>query len=348
MADVSARVARGPRTLRPDTPCAQATADELRVSRRRADSTSRPSASSGLAGPAASSGYPALHGLAATAIIVAGLYFGRAVLVPFALAVLLTFLLAPVVLFLRRRGLGRVPAVVVVATLGFAVLGVTAYAVSIQILDLANQLPEYQENVRRKLQAFSGPGSGVLKRASQVLEELQSDLAASDVATGSGDRPIAVEIRRSNPTSLNLLREIAGSLLGPLSTAGIVVVLVIFMLIQREDLRDRLIGLVGTGRLHVTTRALDDAARRISRYLLMQLLINLSYGVPVGIGLYLIGVPNPLLWGLLATLLRFVPYVGPLLAMSMPLALAFAVDPGWTSFLLAWGCSPRSNSSATT
>jgi predicted PurR-regulated permease PerM len=289
---------------------------------------------------AASAALGTLHTLAASAIIIAGLYFARDVLVPFALATLLTFLLAPLVLRLRRSGLARVPAVITVVCLSFAAIGAVGWAVTIQLLDLAQGLPQYEETIRQKIQGFQGPGSGLLTRTGEMFQHLRDDLAPAadpDAPLGAGRTPIPVEIRAPDPTSLDLLRTVAGSLLGPLATAGIVIVLVIFMLIQREDLRDRFFGLVGTGNLHDTTEALDDAAVRISRYLLMQFLVNLSYGIPVGVGLYFIGVPNPLLWGVLATLLRFIPYIGPLLAMSIPLVLAFAVDPGWTMLLLTAG-----------
>src|SRR5690606_22162827 len=147
-------------------------------------------------------------------------------------------------------------------------------------------------------------------------------------------RPVPVEVHAPEPSPLEALRQMVGPLLGPVTTAGLVLVFVIFILLQREDLRDRLIRLAGSGDVHRTTEALDDAAHRISRYLLMHLVINVLYGVPVGIGLYFIGVPNPLLWGLLATVLRFIPYIGPVVAALFPIALSFAVDPGWTMPLL--------------
>lgn len=281
-------------------------------------------------------GLGTMQTLAAAAIIVAGLYFARDILIPFALAILLTFLLAPMVLRFRRWGLGRIPAVIVVVTLSFAAIGAAAWGVSIQLLDLATSVPQYEENIRSKLQRFIGSGPGLFTETAEMIRHLREDLAATSTV-GAADAPIPVEIREPEQTSLHLLRDAAGALMGPLAMTGVVVVLVIFMLIQREDLRDRFFGLVGAGHLYVTTEALDDAARRISRYLSMQLLINLSYGIPVGIGLHFIGVPNPLLWGILATILRFVPYVGPLLAMALPITLAFAVDPGWTTALLTLG-----------
>ena len=146
--------------------------------------------------------------------------------------------------------------------------------------------------------------------------------------------PIPVQIRQPDPAPLQMLQTIVGPLIQPLATTGIVVVFVVFMLLKREDLRDRFIRLVGSRDLHRTTQALGDAAERVGRYLLMQLLINVAYGVPVGIGLWLIGIPNPLLWGMLSIVLRFVPFLGPIIAAAFPLALSVAVDPGWSMLLV--------------
>ena len=275
-----------------------------------------------------------VHTLAAAAIIIAGLYFARDVIIPFALAVLLTFLLAPAVLRLRRWGLGRIPAVMATVVVAFAIIGILGWVVTGQLLQLANELPNYQRNISQKLKAFDTPGGGLVQRTSRMLAELDRELTQPDPTDTSDPRPLAVEVQAPRENALNTLRAVVSPLLAPLATAGIVVVLVIFMLIQREDLRDRFIGLVGTTRMNVTVQALDDAGGRISRYLLMQFLINVAYGFPVGIGLYFIGVPNAFLWGVLATALRFVPYIGPLIAMALPLLLAFAVDPGWSMLLM--------------
>lgn len=280
-----------------------------------------------------------LYALVSAAIIITGLYFARDILVPFALAVLLTFVLAPMVLRLRRWGLGRIPAVLVVATVSFATIAAATWLVSVQLLDLAKALPRYETNIRGKLQGFQGPGSGFVTETTEMFKHLREDLSAKQSAATevTEPAPIPVEVRAAAPTSLDFLRNAVASVMGPLATTGVVVVLVIFMLIQREDLRDRFFGLVGAAHIYVTTDALDDAARRVSRFLSMQLLVNASTGVLVGIGLYFIGVPNPLLWGVLAAVLRFVPFIGPLLAMILPLALAFAVDPGWTTVAMALG-----------
>jgi hypothetical protein len=173
-----------------------------------------------------------------------------------------------------------------------------------------------------------------------MIEETGKELSrsaeeGSPPAQSGGAKPIPVEVHAPKPTSLQVMQRVLGTVVNPLATAGIVVIFVIFMLIHMEDMRDRFLRLVGMGKLNVTTQALDDAAARVTRYLLANLVVNVSYGVPVGIGLHFIGVPNAVLWGLLATLLRFIPYVGPWIAAAFPVALAFAVDPGWSMLISA-------------
>ncbi|HEY0945577.1 MAG TPA: AI-2E family transporter, partial [Opitutaceae bacterium] len=197
--------------------------------------------------------------------------------------------------------------------------------------------PDYESTIRDKVQALKTPHMPpVLTRAAQMVEKLRADIVApppkkvEPEAPAPEVKPQPVEVHAPQPTPVQLAREIIGPILGPLATGGIVIVVVVAMLFQREDLRDRLIRLCSAGRLNVAIQVLDDAARRVSRYLLMQLVVNASYGIPVGLGLYLIGIPNALLWGLLATLLRFIPFLGPWIAALFPIALAVAVDPGWT------------------
>jgi predicted PurR-regulated permease PerM len=281
-------------------------------------------------------------------VIVAALSFGREVFIPLALSILLTFALAPLATRLRRLGLGRVPSVIAVVLLvSVLVLGFAAL-VAHQLVLLADNLPRYEYNLRTKIRALDDlmPTGGMFERASRMVEDVGQEIkdVAKDreqAATGQTEpeqrEPIPVEVHQPAPGPLQVLGEFLGPLVTPLATAGLVVVFVIFVLLQREDLRDRLIRLFGSGDVHRTTEAMNDAARRISRYLLMQLLINLFYGITVGIGLYLIGVPNPILWGLLATLLRFVPYVGPVVSALAPIALSIAVDRGWTTPLLTIG-----------
>jgi predicted PurR-regulated permease PerM len=284
--------------------------------------------------------------LAVGVVVIAALYFGREVFVPVALAVLLSFALGPAVLLLRRWHVNRVIAVIVVVALAFSVILGVGTLIGTQFAHLAGNLPQYQTNIVRKIHSLrdTTTSRGVVGRAAATLRDLGNEIArpraraagaaATHGAAGTGpgaarQTPVPVEIRQPASTPLQLVRDIAGPLLQPLATAGIVIVFVIFFLLQREDLRDRFIRLAGARDLRRTTQGLDDAGRRLSRYLLTQTAINAGVGVLIGTGLWIIGVPNPALWGILTMLLRFVPYIGPIIAAAFPATLAFAVDPGW-------------------
>src|SRR5271165_95509 len=284
-----------------------------------------------------------------TATVVAALYFAREVFVPVTLAVLLSFLLAPAVRWLRRLRVGRVTAVLFTVFLGcMAIAGFAAVVVG-EVSSLAQQLPEYQYNLETKVRSLPAmvPGGGVLRRATETLRALGKELsrAETQAAAQSGAsatvtsgpqpvEPVPVQVVEPEPGPLQIVESIIGPLLQPLAGAGLVIVFVIMILLEREDLRDRLLRLAGRRDLHRTTEAMNDAAQRISRYLLSQLVVNISCGLPIGIGLTLIGIPNAALWGILVVLLRFIPYLGIVIAAAFPLALAIAVAPGW--MLLVW------------
>ena len=283
--------------------------------------------------------------LASFALIAAILYLAKEVFIPIALALLFTFLLAPLVMRLQKWKFPKPLAITMAVTLTFAIVAFVTWLVSTQFIALAGQLPKYEKNLHAKISQLRGSQKpGVFNRAAGILKSLQQDFeGAADVATqpkpeaGTRENPLTVEMKAPRPTALQTLQRTLGPLIGPAGTIGIVTLLVLMMLFKREDLRDRFIKVVSGGKLNVATEAVDDAASRISRYLLMQLVINVTYGVPIGIGLYLIGIPNALLWGVLATLLRFIPFLGPWIAALFPLALAFAVDPGWAKILLTIG-----------
>lgn len=266
---------------------------------------------------------------------IAALYLGREILIPLALSILLTFALAPLAKKLQRLGLPRVPAVLGAVLLAFMALATFGIIVGNQLLHLADNLPAYQTNVINKLDAFQAlaPSGGMVERGSEMLDAFSAQLPAIG-AGGSPSEIPTVRVERPVATPFEMLWKVALPLLAPIGTAGIVIVFVIFMLLEREDLRDRLLRLFGGGDLQQTTEAMNDAAARVSRFLLMQLLVNATYGIPIGLGLWVIGVPNALLWGLLATVLRFVPYVGPFIAALFPIALSIAVDPTWS--MLFW------------
>jgi predicted PurR-regulated permease PerM len=276
--------------------------------------------------------------------IVAALYLGREVLVPIALALLLSFVLAPIVRRLQYWRVPRVASVCIVAVFAFAtIFGLGAFMVS-QVSQLANDLPRYQSTLREKIQSLQGvaSGAGPLERASDVLKDLKKQIdrptgqASPDLSLGSGapSRPIPVEVRQPDPGALQVLAALIEPLIHPLTTTGIVVIFVIFILLQQSDLRNRLVRLAGAQDLHRTTAALDDAGQRLSKLFLTQLALNASFGVVIGAALWLIGVPSAPLWGMLAMIMRFVPYIGALISAIFPLVLAAAVGPGWTMVLM--------------
>jgi len=275
---------------------------------------------------------------------IATLYFGRGVLIPVALSLLFSFLLVPPMLRLQRWRLGKTFSALFVVALSFSVLFSTGWLVLGQALNLASELPQYQENVRTKLRVLNSASLSRLGQARQLLGEVTQDLKQDEPSRSTPSetirhrntpgQPIAVQMREPEPTLFQLLESAAGSAFEPLATGVIVLIFTTFILLGREDLRDRLLRLAGSGRMHTTTQALDDATRRVSLYLRMQFAVNTLFGAFVGIGLLLIGIPHPLVWALLATLLRFIPYVGPWIAAAAPLLLSIAVAPGWTKF--AW------------
>ena len=278
--------------------------------------------------------------LVAVVLVGAILYLAREVFIPFALALLLSFLLAPLVTRLQRIKVPKVPAVVLVVSFAGAAIAAIGWLVSVQIYDLADKLPNYQATIQKKLKDLQPRGPGIFDRTSKMIEDTGKELTrsaeeANPSPPASEQKPIPVEVRTPKPSSVQVMQRVLGTVVNPLATAGIVAIFVIFMLIHMEDMRDRFLRLLGMSKLNVTTQALDDAAARVSRYLLMNLVVNVTYGLPVGIGLYFIGVPNAILWGLMATLLRFIPYVGPWVAAAFPVALAFAVDPGWSMLIMS-------------
>ncbi|MBV9786484.1 MAG: AI-2E family transporter [Acidisphaera sp.] len=281
-----------------------------------------------------------LMALAVAVVIVSALYFGRQVLVPITLAILLSFVLAPLVELLRRLRLPRVPSVILAVVLALGIILSLAGLIGSQIASLAQDVPLYQSTIERKLDTVRGFTVGRMSDLVGSLgRALQHDGAAPRPASPAATpgppepKPVPVELRQPTPTPLEMAERILSPVVDPLATAGIVFIVAIFILLQQEDLRDRLIRLFGSSDLHRTTAAMDDAARRLSKYFLTQLALNTSFGVIIGLGLMVIGVPSPVLWGILAGLMRFVPYVGSFISGVLPVALAAAVDPGWSTAL---------------
>jgi predicted PurR-regulated permease PerM len=337
--------------------------------------------------------------LASSCIIVAALFFARDVLIPVALAMLLSFLLTPVVRRFERAKLGRIASVLIAVVLMFALIGILAYVVTQQLLDLGENLDQYKDNIVTKVERLRPKGGGVLQKLEDVGTEVQkrldqpeaaastqttkptdkiAEVTAQELAartreprtvserskpttraTQAGAHPATVpwQPTKENPLPVAVVQPKAGPLaqlatylglvLGPLGTAGIVIVFVIFMLLQREDLRSRIVRLAsaGGGQLTIATQALDDASTRISKYLVAQAIVNGSYGIAVSLGLWIIGYtlgrrdvsgtdnfPSFILWGLICALLRFIPYIGPWIGSSLPLIIALAVYRGFAVF----------------
>ncbi len=267
--------------------------------------------------------------LATLVLLFALLYWAQAVLIPVALSLLLTFLLTPVVEWLERMRLGKASSVIVAVALAFSILAAMAWMITSQLTTLATELPKYEANIKKKIADVRQMGKGgTLEKVQQSVEEIKEEINKTEPQKSEA-RPREVVVRGKEATTFWPVPLEAGPLVERLAGAGLAIVLVIFMLYERADLRNRLIRLIGYGRLTVTTRALEDAASRISRYLLAQSVINASYGIAVGVGLFFVGLPYAALWGLLAAFLRFIPYVGPWLAAILPTVLALAAIQGW-------------------
>ncbi|NLT69683.1 MAG: AI-2E family transporter [Verrucomicrobiaceae bacterium] len=309
-----------------------------------------------------------ISNLLLTAFVFGVLYFGRELLIPLALAALLTFLLAPLVTKLHRF-LGRVGSVLFVVAMLFCAAGFVGTVLTRQAVDLASQLPEYKENISSKLRGIQLPRFRFTGRLTETVDAWKQDLAGvlqsgssseeegegeslgennagssangrettstSEPETDAGEVPATpVEVVSGKNERLEMVQFVLAPVLESLATAALVVLLLIFMLLRREDLRHRILRLVGQGRISETSRAMDEAGASVARYLLMQLVVNVTYGIPVAVGLYFIGVPNAILWGALCTVLRFIPYVGPWIGALFPILMSLVVSPGWMAPIL--------------
>ena len=273
-------------------------------------------------------------------IVVAVLYVAKEIFVPLALALMFSFVLAPLVTRFERLKIGRMPSVLLAVLIAFGIVGGVGYLVGNQLVDLTYKLPSYQQNIATRIATLkkTNPDSAMSK-ASQTIQALGKQISDNVPAPNStrpdsalsSDKESIRKVQIVDPATsvTDVAKSVLGPVVGPLGTAAVVIVFVLFMLLKREDLRDRIIHLVGKNNLNTTTQALDEAAGKVAGYLTMQVIVNVSFGVPIGVGLYFIGVPNAFLWGLLAVVLRFIPYVGSWIALAFPLFLAFAVTTTW-------------------
>ncbi|MCC8400387.1 AI-2E family transporter [Paraburkholderia sp. MMS20-SJTN17] len=291
-------------------------------------------------------GTPGLHGLVSLitgVVVVCGLYFGREVLIPITLSVLLSFLLAPLVQMLRRFHMGQLTSIFIAVLFALASLLAVGALIGAQLVQLANALPQYQEAIEQKIETVQektvGRADSLMTSAASALQRMAPSRPAPPHPTGRAARnapqvPQQVEVHEPAPTPVQLAQRALSPAIAPIETTFIVLVVTIFILLQREDLRDRLISLFGSRDLHRTTTAINDAAGRLSRYFVAQLGVNLSVGGIIAIGLAIIGVPGALLFGVIAALLRFVPYIGIWIAALLAFLLAAAIQPQWTMAVL--------------
>jgi predicted PurR-regulated permease PerM len=284
------------------------------------------------------------------AAAIATLYFAREILIPLAFALTLTLILSPAVGWLHKIHVSRTPAVLIVIVLTGVTAGGLAWIMGNQLIEAANELPNYRENIHRKIEAMHTPTKGALGRAAASVQEISKELTGAESSTaGHPDRsarrgastqparPLPVEVVEPPRNGLLDARDFIKAVIAPLGITGIVLIFTVFMLAKKEDLRNRLLRLVGLGQLNVMTQALDDATQRVSRYLLMQFVVNAAFGLLFGIALYFIGVPYAVLWGTIAALLRLVPYLGALVAGMLPFAISLAVFDTWAQPLLVLG-----------
>jgi predicted PurR-regulated permease PerM len=262
------------------------------------------------------------------------LYFARGILIPLALAVILAFFLTPAVTLLKRAGVGRVPAVIVTVLLATAVAGFMGWIIANQLVEVARLMPAYRENIHARIAALHMPTSGALAQAAESVKEIGAELSEPPATTTQ--QPVAVSVVAPGTTEFQYIWSLATPFLAPIGSALVVLIFAVFVMIEKEDLRDRILRLAGTGQLNVMTEAIDDAATRVSRYLLMQLTVNVSFGLLIGTGLYVIGLPNPFLWGVVAGILRIIPYAGTLIAGALPLAFSLAVFQHWSQPLMVF------------
>ena len=273
-------------------------------------------------------------GIIAGVAVIATLYFGREILIPLALSILLSFLLAPLATRLQRWHFPNGIAVLITCTLAFSLLGGLLTVVGYQFIDLVEQVPSYEQNLRTKIRAIRIPFSS-LRKTTETVADLRVEWQKN---TGQRQAPVTkVQVLPPPPNAMQFATEILGPILKRFGAALVVIVLVVFTLLERASLRDRLIALVGARDLYMTTQAFDEASNKVTRYLLMQTVINTTQGIAVALGLYLIGIPNAILWGTLSMALRFLPYIGPWVAAAVPIALSFAVFNDWLHPLLTVG-----------
>ncbi len=281
--------------------------------------------------------------------VIAILYLARQILIPLVFAIVLALVLSPAVAWLQKLGLGRLPSVLLIMVVSIAIAGGVGWVIFNELVEVVNDLPSYRQNIHNKIEAIRAPSEGAVGQAAASVKALGKELSSPSApiapltpihgrraAVNQASRTVPVEIVPEPANEFEYVRQLAMPILAPLGILGMVLIFSVFLLIEQNDLRNRVFRLAGLDHLNVMTQALDDATRRVSRYLMLQLVVNASFGVLCGTGLYFIGVPYAVLWGGVAGILRIVPYVGSLVAALLPLLLSLAVFDHWMPPLLVF------------
>jgi predicted PurR-regulated permease PerM len=292
---------------------------------------------------------PKKGGLLNLCLVIASLYWARDILMPIALAVFFAFVLEPLSKYFEKAHLGRVSSALAAVLFAILTAGVLSYCVAGQFGEFAVELPKYEKTIHEKLQKMKVGSLGVFGHAEKSIQDFRKDLTPTNSATSPTNslaaknaiqgeiKPVPVELRSSETSTLQIVRSLIGPSLNFAVTLFLVTIFCIFILAGRDDLRARLSEIVGTRNIKLTNHLLKETAERVSRYLVMQLIVNISYGFPIGLGLWIIGIPNPLLWGMIAAVFRYIPYAGPWIAALLPFAVGFAIGSDWSKPLLVVG-----------
>ena len=282
-----------------------------------------------------------VNGLVIFLAVCAVLYYGQQILIPIVLAILLSLLLAPCVKVLQKIRVPKSAAIITVVCIAFALLFAMTAVLATSLTNLAGDLPRYESNLREKARSlkFATSGGDTIEKAANVLKDLQTELQQpqQSLTSFTSSKPILVEIREPNFGPLDPVISAVAILIHPLTQLGIVILMVVLILFNREDLRNRLVRLAGTGDIHRTTIALDEAGDRLSLLFTTQLLINGLTGAFIGIALAILGIPGAILWGVLTAVMRFVPYVGIFMSAVFPIIIAAAIGDGWTLAFMTAG-----------
>jgi predicted PurR-regulated permease PerM len=275
----------------------------------------------------------------AVCLVVGSLYFARSILIPLSLSILFAFLLEPLAKRFERFRLGRFGSALASVAIAMTIFGALSYFVMGQFEDLGNQWPTYEKNIHERLRHIGARHGSVFDHALKSMQDFSKDLSPTNSTSTTNTtpgtnavpievKPVPVELKTPETSTFQIVRNLIGPSVDILGTLFLVIVFCIFILASRDDLRVRLSRIVGSQNVKATNELLEDTGQRVSRYLFMQLFVNACYGIPIGIGLWAVGIPNPLLWGMIAAVFRYIPYAGPWIAAAMPIAIGFAIGPG--------------------